>query len=276
MTCRGRLKLEQRAIIARASQLAHSFAIIPLEFDAPHALASRISRRFDGAMPFANSGATNFQPSGMQSFSDPFSDQHPGASSLSPSLPFTNGADGLSEYEKTRDARVAENNAKLVALGLEPDPRANLGGNPVRSQAARAPSRLPPRTLSLAHVCMHLTAQVQKVKQVPKAKPLPKANVSTRTKRAAPEPLAPEPLAPEPLAPEPPPTMVGKMMEVHGCDDDCDFLCTTCPWDLCEVLAEDQAVKVYDVKICKDGEICHRVHARYIRVPGGAKRPRCK
>lgn len=87
---------------------------------------------------------------------------------------------------------------------------------------------------------------------------------STRGKAAvdSDESAPPEP-APEP---EPTPSLVGKTMQVQGCSEDgCDFLCGTCPWEECVVLAEHG--KSFDVRCCSDDRVCEAVLARFLRVP---------
>ena len=62
---------------------------------------------------------------------------------------------------------------------------------------------------------------------------------------------------------------VGQMMEIQGCDpDECEYVCTTCPWEACVVTAENPN-GTFDVKISIDGTICTDIVAhRSLRLPG--------
>ena len=66
----------------------------------------------------------------------------------------------------------------------------------------------------------------------------------------------------------------GTAMEVQGCDEGCDFVCTDCAWESCMVMADHHSC--CDVRILSDGDVIRGVGNRYLRNPaaGVAKRQR--
>ena len=63
--------------------------------------------------------------------------------------------------------------------------------------------------------------------------------------------------------------MVGRHMEIQGCDPEvCEYVCSECPWEACEVTADDGAGTL-DVTISSDGTICKGIVShRFLRLPG--------
>ena len=58
-------------------------------------------------------------------------------------------------------------------------------------------------------------------------------------------------------------------MEIQGCDaDECDYVCNTCDWEECVVVADD-LLGTMDVKCVSDDTMCCGITAhRFLRYPG--------
>lgn len=56
---------------------------------------------------------------------------------------------------------------------------------------------------------------------------------------------------------------VGAEMEVQGCGEACNFLCTTCEWELCTIDVDHG--HLCDVRISSEGVICKGVARRHLR-----------
>ena len=78
-------------------------------------------------------------------------------------------------------------------------------------------------------------------------------------KRPAGSSDAPPRTAPAAAQPSVPKLAAGTPMEVQGCSEDCDFVCSDlrCCWEACTVLADHGAV--CDVSITEDGDVCKDV-----------------
>ena len=56
---------------------------------------------------------------------------------------------------------------------------------------------------------------------------------------------------------------VGAAMEVQGCGEDCDFVCSECAWEACRIVADHGDLCA--VRITSDGELCAGVQRRHVR-----------
>ena len=52
-------------------------------------------------------------------------------------------------------------------------------------------------------------------------------------------------------------------MEVQGCSEGCDFVCSRCEWEVCRIVADHG--DLCDVRIIDDGELCTGVQRRHVR-----------
>ena len=64
----------------------------------------------------------------------------------------------------------------------------------------------------------------------------------------------------------------GTLMEVQGCGEDCDFVCSICEWEACTI--EKDHGRCCDIRILSDEELVAGVVNRHLRLPAaaGAKR----